>query len=270
LSFARVNRDVQRKWIGSWVDYWTLAIRIEFAKFHAHDVNKPVNILGMRVYSFSLDTLSLLMNEIFVRREYGFTPDGDAPLILDCGSNIGISILFFKKLFPRARVIGFEPDKNAFELLSRNVAENRLSDVSLYNVAVSSMTGEVPFFSNSQKPGSLVMSLIERKAGETRQVPCIALSSFVQGPVDLLKMDIEGAEMDVMRELAASEALKNVRAIVMEYHLHIRTEDALSEMLRLLEDHSFGYDLGAVLPAQPGKFQDILLRIYRKGISSSA
>jgi FkbM family methyltransferase len=179
--------------------------------------------------------------------------------------------LFFKKVFPRARVIGFEPDKNTFELLSRNVAENGLSDVSLHNVAVSSRTGEAPFFSNSQTPGSLVMSLSrERIAGEARQVPCVALSSFVHGPVDLLKMDIEGAEMDVMRELAASEALKNVRAIIMEYHHHITTEDGLSEVLRLLEDYSFGYDVGAALPANPGKFQDILLRVYRKGNSSPA
>jgi FkbM family methyltransferase len=210
--------------------------------------------------------LSGLLYDIFLAREYEFAlPAGDAPSIIDCGSNIGVSILFFKKLLPRARIIGFEPDKKTFELLSRNVAENGLSDVSLYNAALSSRSGEATFFGDSESPESLRMSLVrERNAGKARQVPCVVLSSFVQGPVDLLKMDIEGAEMEVMQELAASGAMKNVKAMVMEYHHHIRPEDCLSEMLHLLEEHSFSYDIGAALPGAPGKFQDILLRVYKR------
>jgi hypothetical protein len=92
----------------------------------------------------------------------------------------------------------------------------------------------------------------------------------MEGPTDLLKMDVEGTEMDVMRELAASGALMNVRAMVMEYHHHIGKEDNLSMMLRLLEDHSYGYDVEARLPAKPGDFQDVLLRAHRKGCSSAA
>jgi FkbM family methyltransferase len=264
--FAAINRDIRPQVILSFIDYCKLSLRSDLAELfgRAHDPNKPVHILGMKLYAFSLDTLLFLINEIFLVREYGFVPDGDAPLILDCGSNIGISILFFKKLLPHARIIGFEPDQKTFELLSRNVAENRLSDVTLHNVAVASRDGEVTFFSNPQIPGFFLMSIVKgRFAGEAHRVPCVTLSSFVQKPVDLLKMDIEGAEMDVMRELAASGALKNVKAIVMEYHHHIRPEYRLLEMLQLLEENSFGYDVGSALPAAPGKVQDILLQVYR-------
>jgi FkbM family methyltransferase len=192
------------------------------------------------------------------------------PAIIDCGSNIGISILFFKKLFPQAKVIGFEPDPGTFELLSRNVAENGLSDVHLHNVAVFSKTGEVPFFGDSLRPGSLVMSTVkERFAGESRQVRCVALSGFIKDSVvDLLKMDIEGAEMDVMLELEASGVLQNINEMAMEFHHHIKPEEErFSEMLRLLDEHSFGYDVAAILPGVPGRFQDIRLRVYRKGMS---
>jgi FkbM family methyltransferase len=250
--------------VRSCIEYWRLAIRAFSKSGLAHDPNTPVSILGMKLYTFSLGTLLFLMNEIFLRRDYAFEPAVDSPAILDCGSNIGISILFFKKLRPRARIIGFEPDKPTFELLSRNVTENGLTGVSLHNAALSSRTGEVTFFSNGQGPGSLVMGLIEERAGEARQVPSVVLSKFLQDPIDLLKMDIEGAEMDVMQELAASGTLKNVNAMVLEYHHHIRPEDHLSQMLRLLEEHSFGYDVSAKLPAAPGKFQDILLRAYRR------
>jgi predicted DNA-binding protein with PD1-like motif len=78
-------------------------------------------------------------------------------------------------------------------------------------------------------------------------------------------MDIEGAEMDVMLELEASGVLQNIEAMAMEFHHHIEPgEDRFSEMLRLLDEHSFGYDVAAALPGVPGRFQDIRLRIYRK------
>lgn len=262
FRFAAVNRDVRPAAVWSCIEYWQLA----FKKLRgAHDPNTPIHILGMKVYTFSLGTLLFLIDEIFLRREYAFEPDTNEPLIIDCGSNIGISILFFKKLLPRARIIGFEPDEKAFQLLSRNVTENGLSDVTLHNAAVSSKTGELTFFSNSESPGSLVMSVVKNRisGSEARQVRCVALSTFLQGRVDLLKMDIEGAEMDVMQELTSSGALENVNAMVIEYHHHLRPgEDRLSEMLHVLEEHSFGYDVGAKM-SEPGKFQDILLRVYR-------
>jgi len=244
-------------------------MRNELAKLfrRAHDPNDTVHILGMRLHTFSLQNLCILVNEIFLEREYAFTPHSNSPAIIDCGSNIGISILFFKKLFPQSKVTAFEPDRRTFELLSRNVAENGLSGVSLHNVAVSSKSGEAAFFSDSRSPGSLVMSTVkERIAGEARQVPCVTLSGFLKdSAVDLLKMDIEGAEMDVMLELEASGVLQNIEAMAMEFHHHIEPgEDRFSEMLRLLDEHSFGYDVAAALPGVPGRFQDIRLRIYRK------
>jgi FkbM family methyltransferase len=254
----------------SYVEYWLLAMRNEHAKLFSrtHDPNDIVHILGMRLHTFSLQTLCILVDEIFLEREYSFTPHSSLPAIIDCGSNIGISILFFKKLFPQARIIGFEPDLKTFELLSRNVTENGLSGVSLHNAAVSSKTGEVAFFSDSLRPGSLIMSTVmERTAGNSRQVPCVALSGFVKdSAIDLLKMDIEGAEMDVMLELEAAGVLQNIKAMALEFHHHIKPEEErFPEMLRLLDRHSFGYDVAATLPGILGKFQDIRLRIYKKG-----
>jgi len=258
----------------SCIEYWKLAIGTEFASFgRQHNPSRPVYILGLKLYTFDLGLLLFLMNEIFLRRQYAFEPTGETPLIIDCGSNIGISILFFKMLLPRSKIIGFEPDKETFELLSRNITENGLSDVCLHNMAVSSTTGHVTFYSNSRSRGSLLMSLVkERIAGDARQVPCATLSSFVQEPIDLLKVDIEGAEMDVMRELTASGALKHVNAMLMEFHHHIKPDSSLADMLNLLQQQSFGYDIGATLPASLGKFQDILIRVYNeksRGLSAA-
>jgi FkbM family methyltransferase len=268
FRFGAVNRHCRPQVIRSCFEYWALAIRRDLAKVYgnSHDPERPFHVLGMNLYSFSAETLFALISEIFLEREYAVELAADEPVIFDCGSNIGISILFFKQMYPRAKITGFEPDKKTFELLKRNVAENGLKDVSLHNVALSFEAGEAAFYSDSRTPGSLIMSLFkERMDGEARKVPCAPLSSFVQASVDLLKMDIEGAEMDVLRELAASGALSNVKYMVIEYHHKTRSQDRLSEMLLLLDECSFGYDVAAVMPYALGNSQDVLLRIYRRG-----
>ncbi len=268
FRFAAVNRAHRPQVIRSCFEYWALAIRRDLAKVcgKGHDHTQPFHVLGMKIYSFSPETLFSLVTEIFLEREYAIDLPTEDPTILDCGSNIGISILFFKRMYPRAKITGFEPDKKTFELLKRNVAENGLKDVSLHNVALSSEAGEAAFYSDSRTPGSLIMSLFkERMDGEAQKVPCVALSSFAQAPVDLLKMDIEGAEMDVLRELAASGALSNVKFMMMEYHHKTRSQDRLFELLLLLDKGSFGYDVAAVMPYALGNSQDVLLRIYRRG-----
>ncbi|HET7425244.1 MAG TPA: hypothetical protein VFJ92_16880, partial [Gemmatimonadales bacterium] len=57
----------------------------------------------------------LLAHEIFEGGEYEFPCDTDAPVILDCGSHIGLSVAWFKRRFPKARITAFEPDPQNFE-----------------------------------------------------------------------------------------------------------------------------------------------------------
>lgn len=125
---------------------------------------------------------------------------------------------------------------------------------------------------SGQRPGDLRMSTDPKRfAGAPVSVPAIRLSDLVQGPVDLLKLDVEGAEHDVMDEMVSSGALAHVGAIAMEYHHHIDpTVDRLSEMLRLLEDNGFRCRVEAKRSHRPlslksvGAFQDIALLAVRR------
>ena len=84
----------------------------------------------------------------------------------------------------------------------------------------------------------------------------------------LLKMDVEGSEMEILTELNASGKLKLIREMCIEYHHHIDPEsDRLSEFLALLEQNGFGYHLSASFRkkgAQVKKFQNILIHAYQK------
>ena len=69
-----------------------------------------IDLLGFRIRFSSVGILRELFREIFVGGIYMFECNTDRPIIVDCGSDIGMSILFFKRLYPKARIIGFEPD----------------------------------------------------------------------------------------------------------------------------------------------------------------
>jgi hypothetical protein len=71
--------------------------------------NKTANIVGFDVRFLDYEALSYLYNEIFIDNSYYFAAENETPYIIDCGSNIGMSILYFKTLYPNSRILAFEP-----------------------------------------------------------------------------------------------------------------------------------------------------------------
>jgi FkbM family methyltransferase len=214
---------------------------------------------------------SFLFNEIFIKQDYFFLSDRTDPLIIDCGSNMGLSILYFKRRYPKARIIGFEPNLATFEMLQKNVAANALSDVVLHNCAVADREGEAELFCEPNATGSLVPSLRKERSQqnvESKKVRTVLLSDYLSSEVDFLKVDIEGMEMAVIEDLARKDKLSQVREMAIEYHHHIPAgNDALSRLLTILENNGFGYRLGASIgwPIEDNRnTQDILVRAYRK------
>lgn len=78
----------------------------------------------MNIRYSSVGQLRILFREIFIEPSYFFRTERPHPLIVDCGSNIGMSVIFFKLLYPDARVLAFEPDPAPFELLEQNIRTN--------------------------------------------------------------------------------------------------------------------------------------------------
>jgi hypothetical protein len=99
--------------------------------------------LGFTIRFYGYPELINLFEEIFIYHVYKFTNAGSTPSIIDCGSNIGLSILYFKSIYPHSRIVAFEPDEETFELLKENIRHNSLSQVSLYNFALSDKEEEL-------------------------------------------------------------------------------------------------------------------------------
>ena len=188
----------------------------------------------------------LVYNEKFKVNQYKFSARTTSPFILDCGANIGISVLYFKKLYPRARIIAFEPNPETFKLLERNVQQNKLRDVQLVNAAVGGSDGEMAFYVNddptfwSLSDTGIANSYAGPAGWKTITVPQVRLSSYLTEPVDYLKLDIEGMEEIVLREI--EERIDTITEIRMEFHHHIANkENDLERVLSLLARHQFKF-----------------------------
>lgn len=233
---------------------------------------RPERVLGFRVKHFGYASLQFLFREIFVRSEYFFATAAERPCVVDCGANIGLATLFFKWMHPRCEIHAFEPDPETFAALKENVTENALADVHLHNVALCDRDGAVELFVPQGGPGSLMMSLVPGRMAEeaTRRVVVDGrtLSSYVGGrEIDFLKMDIEGAELSVLGEMARAGVLRRVREMVVEYHHNLQgSAGSLAGFLRLLEDSGYQYQLDATRGAADSgtEFQDVLVWARRR------
>jgi len=265
----RILREQPRSGRGSLLLlYFKIRTKLLCRRFLQDSSLRKEVIFGFPVECTDYGSLVFVFEEVFVRRDYEFVAASDRPLVLDCGSNIGLALLFFKRLYPEARVIAFEPSAVTFELLARNVSANGLNGVELHNVALHEAAGERTLYEDTAHPGSGKNSLYaDRAGGSPSRVKAMPLSEFVRERVDFLKMDIEGAEEGVLQELAQSGRLKLVQQMVIEYHHHINPrEDRLSHILRLMEENGFGYQL-RVAPDESFSretFQDLLIYAYQK------
>jgi FkbM family methyltransferase len=273
LDSKRIAEKPTGPGAGKW-DIWRTYLRI--VRLSRSKRGGTVNLLGFQVRYLDPANLAHLFREIFVNRLYDVRLPIEAPTILDCGSNIGLSILFFKNLYPRAKILGFEPSPLTFPVLVQNVQANRLRDVALQQTALADKPGRLEFYVNTDEPGALNAGLYGTHRNRVA-VPVSAqrLSSYIDGEVDLLKLDIEGAEEMVIRDLAEHGALSRVRNLVCEYHHHHhrdRNGERLSITLSILEQAGFGYQLEAYCGrSRPQNIlQDILIYAYRKDQVSRA
>jgi FkbM family methyltransferase len=180
--------------------------------------------------------------DIFEGRIYHFESGRPNPFILDCGSNIGGVILYYKQIYPQARIVGFEPDPAIFPYLQENMLLNGLTDVSLLNAALSARGGSLTFYSDG-KYGSCLGDKkptdIANQHWKRYDVPCLRLRDFLTEPVDFLKMNIEGAEWEVLDD--CNDHLRQVEQMVIEYHHWPGLPRTLHKILALLDRQGFEY-----------------------------
>ena len=189
-----------------------------------------------------------LKREILDGGIYYFETDQERPIIIDAGAHIGLSSLYFKWLYPHCQIIAFEPNTRLFALLSENISQNELTDVTLVPAALAKQTGEAHFWVDATpwqwwSVGSFNRGAWngEQKNQEEIIVQTVKLSDYVKNlsRVDLLKMDIEGAEWQVLRGLKTW--LDKIQQLIFEFHP--TKNQNLSEIMTYLQKRGFAVSL---------------------------
>ena len=211
-----------------------------------------LDIAGFRIDYANQSHALFLLHEIFVNAAYEFRAATERPRIIDAGANIGMAVLFFKALYPAAEIMAFEPDAQAFGLLSRAIASNRLTGVAAEQAAVTEHGGSVAFYSDPANPASIAASVDPGWGGPVREeVRALRLSDRITSPVDFLKLDIEGAEYGVVRDLVTTGKIMLVREAVIEYHHLPDQPGGLDQMIRSLTACGFTIEQKADAGALP-------------------
>ena len=221
------------------------------------------NFKNKLIYFLNPIEFLITFREIF-REEIYNAPLGPKPFIIDCGANIGISTLYFTHQFPDAEVIAFEPDDTNFAMLQKNVRSWQLNNVKCCKQAVW-IENTTLNFSNNADMGSKIES---GSSSNTIQVEAIRLKDILTKKVDFLKIDIEGAEFDVLLDI--KDHLHFVHNMFFEYHGTFQQQQHLNDIFQILTDAGFTYYIkeaasvydSPFIPATSHKTYDVQLNIF--------
>jgi FkbM family methyltransferase len=178
------------------------------------------------------------VKELFVEEIYKFKAQDDTPYIIDCGSYIGTSILFFKTQYPNAKILAFEPDNSNFELLNNNIKNWDLKDIEIQNAAIWIDNLGVNFIAD----GNMASKIDESNNtahNENQKTKSVRLKDLLTEKIDFLKIDIEGAEYEVLVDCESK--LSFVENLFIEYHGNYNEMYKLNKILNILIENNFKY-----------------------------
>lgn len=121
--------------------------------------------------------------------------------IVDIGAHIGaFSIQVTSLLDSTARLLAFEPEPSNFRLLTQNVDRNQLPQIHCFNQAVSNKPGNARLYLSSDNTGGHRLHLPDPSAQQCVDVEVVTLPQILamSGPIDVLKVDVEGSEHNVL------------------------------------------------------------------------
>ncbi|MDX9738967.1 MAG: FkbM family methyltransferase [Candidatus Dojkabacteria bacterium] len=172
-------------------------------------------------YTNSIEYHSI-KREIWTQNSYYFESKKENPLIIDIGSHIGISVFYFKSLYPNSKILAFEPNPITFKLLEENIESNGIEDVQIINKAVWKENGRKKFYidgkENSWHSNSsfLESSWTGKEITKEISVQTTRLDEYIAEDIDMLKIDTEGSELSILK--AHKKYLDRIQNIVVEYH----------------------------------------------------
>lgn len=217
-----------------------MAVSYRLARQRFFQDDTPILLHGTHYYVGLTSNEIALFGEILQDRAYeeldDFVP-GPGWTVLDVGANIGIFAV--QQARRGAQVYAFEPNPDCYRRLTKTVARNGLEPlISTFDYALAATPGDGHMvLDHGFTPGGTIVPLEQGAADGAATIRLTTLDhvapSLHLSTISLLKIDTEGAEVDILR--GATQTLPTVERVVLEYH----SRDLLAEASGLLRDHGF-------------------------------
>jgi FkbM family methyltransferase len=173
--------------------------------------------------------------EIFLENDYALEGDLNPELIVDVGANVGYASIYFALRYPRAQIIAIEPEASNFNILQANT--KAYPHIKLVQAAIWSQAGNVGLHESDESWAHSVS-----RDPQLPQVSALTLDDILAmsqaSRIDLLKIDIEGAEQEIFEHPGGW--LDRTSTMIVE--LHDRFRPGCSEALRgAIRDRPFSF-----------------------------
>ncbi len=179
------------------------------------DLKHPIQL---RIPSSDVPTY----RQVFIDREYAFHAEKTPEVIVDAGANIGLASVYFANKYPDAKIIAIEPEQSNFDLLKENTSP--YPNIIPIQAALWNTNGEI----NLVDPGFGKWGFMTDEKTSSKESPdnlCHSVKALTVDKiiadyglkrVNILKMDIEGAEKEVFSDTSAW--IDSVDSIIVELH----------------------------------------------------
>jgi FkbM family methyltransferase len=190
-------------------------------------------VLGSALRFPSGPSCAYQLKSIFGQEVYKFKTLNPTPLIIDGGANIGIASIYFARHFSQAKILAFEPDPKICDFLNDNLRSFQVTNVEVHQAALWTDDKGVSLAPEGGDAGKVVS---ESSTG-TQSVASVRLRDLLDEPVDLLKLDVEGAQVDLLIDCA--DRLQNVDRLFVEYHSQFGKPQRMQEIIAALTHAGF-------------------------------
>ena len=162
--------------------------------------------------------------QVLVQRQYEFNKPASPRFIIDAGANIGLSAVYFANQYPLAKIVAIEPEASNYRMLCENVAH--YPQVTPLRAALWRENVDLFLFDSGHGNHGFQVGANEARDGSRiGSVPGLTIGAILRDAgevqVDLLKVDIEGAEREVMEE--SGEWIDKVGVLMIELHDEIKS-----------------------------------------------
>lgn len=227
---------------------------LSYLKYYPRYKETTITLMGKETKIADSASFLFMHKEIFKKDIFKFNTTDKTPYIIDAGANIGLATLYFKKLYPESKVVAFEPDPKIYRILEHNIKSWELNNVVLVNKALSDKESFVSFFSEGADGGRING---DENGTSTIQVPTVSLRNYLDNQlvVNFLKIDIEGAEIEVLNDIRNS--LQHTKMIFVEYHSFANKPQRLEDVINTLTANNFRIYINAPGLSPENPFQSV-------------